>query len=330
MITFHGMKTYPSRMMLVFVCFLVLQGCTECDDDICGYKPETIGLWSDDNSKLAGIFIDYGDDKSPSDNIHSIFTLNPDGSDFSPLYELEGEQVLEYYSSIQNYMILTEPHSSGLGSRRYTKLDLQSLNTEILVTNDQPCLDRQILPSLDGSVLAVVEVTGQEDGYVGDNDSSGSESLYYIHHGNSDDNGGCKSLSMKVYFIDENTGDNIVTFLNENIDLKYYVFKDNIMSIAINMYWSEQGFIFNNSTFIDDYYLLKSDGSYTAYDFPKNCYPLASNSSLLSHNNVQAEVYGFVDKDVYSESAEVELIDMKVTNEPTYISPSAGKEICVL
>jgi hypothetical protein len=316
--------------MLAFVCFLVLQGCTECNDDTCGYKPETVGLWSDDNSKLGGIFIDYGDDKSPSDNTRSIFTLNLDGSDFTPLYKLEGGQYLEYYSSIQNYMILRKPHPDGLGSRQYTKLDLENLNTEILMTNDQPCLDRQILPSLDGSVLAVVEIKGQENGYVGDNDRSGSETLYYIHHGNGDDNGGCKSLSMKVYFIDENTGDNIVTFLNENINLKYYVFKGNIMSIAINMYWSEQGFIFNNSTFIDDYYLLKSDGSSAAYDFPKDCYPLASSSSLISHNNVQADIYGFVDKDVYSEAAEVELIDMKVMSETAYRYPSAGKEICVL
>jgi hypothetical protein len=314
MITLHGMKAYPSRMMFVFVCFLVLQGCTECNDDSCGYQPGTSGLWSDDNSKLAGIFIDYGDDKSPSDNIRSIFTLNPDGSDFNPLYELEDGQYLEYYSSIQNYMILTEPHPSGLGSRLYEKLDLESPNTETLVTNDQPCLDRQILPSLDGSVLAVVEVTGQEDGYLEDKEGIS----------------GCKSLSMTVDFINESTGDKIATFLNENIDLAYHVFPGNIMSIPINMYWSEQGFIFNNSSYNDDHYLLKFDGSYTAYDFPTNCYPLASNSSLISHNNVQAEVYGFLDKDVYSESAEVELIDIKVTNEPTYIYPSAGKDICVL
>jgi hypothetical protein len=102
------------------------------------------------------------------------------------------------------------------------------------------------------------------------------------------------------------------------------------MTIPINMYWSKQGFIFDNATYTDDYYLLKFDGSYTAYDFPKDCYPLASNSSLLSHNNVQAGIYGFVDNNVYSELAEVELIDIKVTNEPTYIFPSAGKEICVL
>jgi hypothetical protein len=185
MITFHGMKTYPSRMILVFVCFLVLQGCTECNDDTCGYNSKTIGLWSDDNSKLAGIFIDYGDDKSTGDNTYSIFTLNPDGSDFDLLYELESKQVLENYSSIQNYMILTTPHPSGLESRRYTKLDLESLNTEILATNDQPCLDRKILPSLDGSVLAVVEVTGQEDGYLDDKDGIS----------------GCKNLSMTVDFI---------------------------------------------------------------------------------------------------------------------------------
>ncbi len=314
MITLHGMKAYPSRMMFVFVCFLVLQGCTECNDDTCGYQPETIGLWSDDNSKLAGIFIDYGDDKSTGDNTYSIFTLNSDGSDFSPLYELESEQVLEFYSSIQNYMILTTLHPSGLESRRYTKLDLESLNTEILATNDQPCHDRKILPSLDASVLAVVEVTGQEDGYLEDKDGIS----------------GCKSLSMTVDFINENTGAKIATFLNENIDLTYHVFPGNIMSIPINMYWSEQGFIFNNSSYNDDHYLLKFDGSYTAYDFPTNCYPLASNSSLISHNNVQAEVYGFVDKDVYSESAEVELIDMKVMGETAYSYPSAGKEICVL
>lgn len=330
MIVFHGMKAYPSKIMLLFVFFLVLQGCGQCNNDACGYKPDTVGLWSDDNSKLAGIFIDYGDDKSTNDNIRSIFTLNPDGSDFSPLYELEGGEYLEYYSTIQNYMILTVPHPFGIGNRLYEKLDLENLNTETLVTNDQPCLDRQILPSLDGSVLAVVEITGQENGYVGDNDRSGSETLYYIHHDNSDNNGGCKNLSIKVYFIDEKTGDNIVTFLNEHINLKYYVFKGNIMSIAINMYWSEQGFIFNNSTFFDDYYLLKLDGSYTAYDFPKDCYPLASSSSLISHNNVQAEIYGFVDKDVYSEAAEVELIDMKVPNEFAHRYPSAGMEICVL
>ena len=330
MITFHGMKSSPSRMMLLSICFIVLQGCGQCDNDICGYKPETVGLWSDDNSNLAGVFTDYGDDTNPGDNTRSIFTLNLDGSDFSPLYKLEGGEYLEYYSSIQNYMILTEPHYTGLGNRQYTKLDLENLNTEIIFTNDQPCLDRQILPSLDGSVLAVVEVTGEENGYVGENDRSGSQTLYYIHHGNSDNNGGCKSLTMKVYFIDEKTGDNIVTFLNEHINLKYFVFKGNIMSIAINMYWSEQGFIFNNSTFFDDYYLLKSDGSNAAYDFPKDCYPLASSSSLISHNNVQAEIYGFVDKDLYSEAAEVELIDMKVTNESEYRYPSAGKEICVL
>lgn len=315
--TFHGMKTYPSRMMLVFFCLLVLQGCTECDDS-CQYEPGVVALWSDDNKKITAAITDYGDDKNKKDNKKSVFTYNADGSDVAHLYELESDQFPVHYSSIQNYMILAKSDSNGMGFKKYYRLDLENNNIETLFINDKECFERRILPSLDSSILAVVDITAE---------------ITPLTQANGEFDVGCKDLSMKVSYFDANNNEEIITFSDYSINVDYYVTPERFISATINMYWSSQGLIVETSLRSEEFLLLKFDGTTSPYDFPKECYALSTSSSYLSQKNIEAKVFTILDDGLYSEENNVELRDFsKLTSVNDSISepPSLGKEICVL
>lgn len=327
-------KEFSEKKLLLIAVFplLFLNGCTECNDETCFYEPGTVALWSDDNTKLAAAFIDYGDSTSPNDNTSAIFTLNVDGSDFSHIYDLESGESLSYYSENYNYILLTTDHLAGLGVREYKKINLDNLNVETLSINDQACFDRKILPSIDGSTLAIVEVTGQENG--GGVDSSDIDAIFTLRRDNSENNSGCHELSVKISFVDINSNEVIQAFKNDNVDVTFFVLPGNIMTVNIDMFWSNQGVIINTTSTSDrGYSLLTLDGASSAYEFPDSCYAVTTGSSYISHENIEAKVFAIIDDGLYSVDNKVELTDLSTADDAEYSAyeyPSLGKDICTL
>jgi hypothetical protein len=334
MTLFREVKKHASKIFLLTVMILsvLLQGC-ECTNDACLYSPGTNALWSDTNEKLALVITDFGDDTSTKDNTASIFIMNADGSNIENIYSLKNNQSLYYYSSAKNYMLLQEFQPDRYGTKNYTRLNLDNLNEEILGTRDKTCFDRHIIPSLDSSILAVVEITGEENGFIGGSDSYDSETLYSIYYNSNESNTGCNNLIMTVDFIDSFSGDYIAGFINNNSNLRYFVYPENTMSVTLSSYWSNDGFIFKNSYFHDDYYLLKQDGTSSVYSFPQDCYPLAVSSAYLSQRNVVAKSYVILDNGVHNKDSKFELTDLSNASQedyPSYSYPSARQDICVL
>lgn len=337
MILFGEAKKYVIRILLASVAmsFSLLQGCAcGIDDDTCNYEPGVVALWSDNNEKLAVVVTDYGDNTSDRDNSRSIATLDLDGSDTSHAMELASEQLLNYFSASNNYMILASENSSSVGIRQYQRLDLDNMNLETLVTSDGTCVHRHVIPSLDGNVLGVVEITGQENGSFVNTDPNYSGMNYQWYYDNADSNTGCNKLVMKVTLIDEETNEVVTEFLNEEISLGYSVSRTNSMSIDLNMYWSNQGLIINTHSVDKTYSIFKLDGSNEAYSFPQNCYPLATSSSYVSKDNERAKVFVILDDGLYSQDNKVELSDLSASSRDDYSwienVPSVGQEICVL
>lgn len=309
--------SFKVTLVVVAVCLLLLQGCTECDDS-CQYEPGIVALWSDDNEKITAAIIDYGDDKNKNDNKRSVFTFNADGSDVTHLYELESDQLPVHYSLIQNYMILAKSNSLGMGFKKYSRLDLENNNIETLFINDKECFERHILPSLDSSIWAIVDITA---------------GITPLIQADGEFDVGCKDLSMKVSYVDAKNNEEIITFSDYNINVDYYVTPERFISAMINMYWSDQGLIVETSFREEEFLLLKFDGTTSPYDFPKDCYALSTSSSYLSQKNIEAKVFTILDNGLYSEENNIELRDfskLKSVNDSISVPPSLGKEICVL
>jgi len=337
MIPFLIIEKCASRILLVFVVIVcsLLQGCAcPSGDDTCNYEPGTVALWSDNNEKLAVVVTDYGDSKSDKDNSRSIATIDLDGSNISHVKELDSEQSLGYYSALKNYMILSSYDISGLRIQQYQRLDLNNLNLETLVTNDDICIHRHLIPSLDGAVLGIIEIAGQENGFYVNNDPDYSATRYHRYSDNADSNTGCNKLTMKVTLVDVDTNETVTEFLNVAINLPYYVSMTNSMSAPLNMYWSNQGLIINTQSQNEIYSIFNSNGSTAIYDLPQNCYPLATSSSDVSQENIRAKAHIILDDGIYSQINKVELTDLsdKISGDYSWQDyvPTVGQEICVL
>ena len=321
------------KLLSVVFTFLLLQGCA-CYDDSCSYEPGTVALWSDNNERLAVVITDYGDDTSTKDNSRSVATLDLGGTNLSHVYSLDSEQYLSYYSVLKNYMILTKDSSSSLGIRQYQRLDLSNLNLETLVTNDKTCTHYHVTPSLDGSVLAIIEVAGQENGFFVNNDPNYSRSHYQVYSSNADSNTGCHKLAMKVTLVNVDNNETITEFLNEQINLSYSVSRTNSMSLNLNVHWSNQGLIINTHSHDKTYTIFNTDGTTADYDFPQDCYPLVTSSSGVSQQNIEAKAFIILDNGIYSQNNTVELTDLSSKSEEDYSwqdhVPTVGQEICVL
>lgn len=325
-----------NKAFITLLIALVIQGCSECKNDACRNRMDRnqVAVWSDDNQTLVFSITDYGDKTSPTDNTRAVFTVSKDGTNVSNIYALSPDETVTYYSSSQEYMIIHADRESNrfTGSKEITKLDLSNFNTEILATNDTPCRETLILPSRDAKILAVVEIEGEENGSITSNDSRSSSTVAKLYHGNEDLNIGCHNLVMNVDFIDAITGERIISFINEGINTQYYVYPGNLMSVSLEHYWSDEGFIFNNISGIEDqYYLLKPNGNYEMYDFPEDCYPLKTSSDLLSHHNIEATAIIVFDDGKYDETTTITYNDLSnVSNGDIYQNKSLGKEICIL
>jgi len=333
-------------LTIVGIFFLaLLQGCACSNDtDTCNYEAGTVALWSDNNEKLAVVVTDYGDSTSVNDNFQSIVTLDLDGRNIAHVYgnsnvlsyeyRLKSEQYLNYYSALKNYIILATNNHSGIGVRQYQRLDLDNLNLETLVTNDETCISRHVLPSLDGAVLAIIEVAGQENGFFVFDDPEYSNVRYKQYFDNADSNTGCNKLTMKVTLVDVDTKEAIAEFLNEEINLSYFVSRTNSMSVDLNMYWSNQGLIIKTNSQNKIYSIFNLESTTAVYDFPKNCYPLATSSSYVSQQNIEAKAFVILDNGIYSTDNKVELTDLSVKGQEydswDHYVPSVGQDICVL
>jgi hypothetical protein len=335
MTLFREIKKQASKALLVvgILCLALLQGCA-CNNDTCPYEPGTVALWSDNNERLSAVITDYGDDTSTKDNLRSVVTLDLDGSNISHVYGLGSEQYLNYYSALKNYMIFSSYGSSGFGIRQYQRLDLDNLNLETLVTSDEACVNRHVVPSLDGSVLAIVEVAGQENGFYVNNDPEYSFIHYQSYFDNADSNTGCNKLTMTVTLVDVDNNETITEFLNEEINLSYSVSRTNSMSVDLKIYWSNQGVIIKSNSQDKIYSMFNLDGTKADYDFPQDCYPLATSSSYVSQQNIEAKAFVILDNGVYSQDNKVELTDLSAKSQEDYSwndhVPSVGQDICVL
>lgn len=337
MIPFLIIEKCASRILLVFVVIVcsLLQGCAcPSGDDTCNYEPGTVALWSDNNEKLAVVVTDYGDSKSDKDNSRSIATIDLDGSNISHVKELDSEQSLGYYSALKNYMILSSYDISGLRIQQYQRLDLNNLNLETLVKSDGVCIHRHVIPSLNGEVLGIIEIAGQENGFFINKYPEYSNVGNQWYPDNADSNTGCNKLTMKVTLVDVDNNETITEFLNVTINLPYYVSLTNSMSVHLNMYWSNQGLIIKTHSTDEIHSIFNPDGSTAIYDLPNNCYPLASTSSEVSQDNIQAKVYVILDNGIYSKNNKVELTDLsdKISDDFSWQDyvPSVGQNICVL
>ncbi|MFT4764753.1 MAG: hypothetical protein ACI9OH_001855 [Oleispira sp.] len=336
-ILFLKTKKCASRILLASIVMgcTLLQGCAcPSGDDTCHYEPGIVALWSDNNEKLAVVVTDYGDSKSDKDNSRSIATVDLDGRNISHVKELDSEQSLGYYSALKNYMILSSYDLSGLRIQQYQRLDLNNLNLETLVTNEDVCIHRHVIPSLDGAVLGIIEIAGQENGFYVNNDPDYSATRYHRYSENADSNAGCNKLTMKVTLVDVDTNETITEFLNVAINLPYYVSLTNSMSVPLNMYWSNQGVIINTHSQDEIYSIFNSNGSTAIYDLPPNCYPLATSSSDVSQENIRAKAHIILDNGIYSKNNKVELTDLsdKASSDFSWQDyvPTVGQEICVL
>lgn len=307
------------QLLAVIVIFLFLQGCA-CNDDSCNYKPGTIAVWSDDNKKMAVIVTDFGDDIKKKDNKHSIFTLNADGSGVAHLYELENDKSVFYYSLIHNYMLLTNTSILNNNFLEYYRLDLNNNNLETIYINETPCFERKILPSKDGSIWAKVDISAESTPLV---------------RGDGEFTVGCKNLTMKVSHVSAIDNEEIASFTEPNLLVGYNVsFPEKAISAKINMYWSDKGLIIETNSQDKIYSIFNLDGTTAAYEFPKNCYPLATSSSIISKNNIEAKAFIVLDNGMYNQDARVELTDLSTKTKENYAwnanVPSVGQEICVL
>lgn len=318
---------------MIIALAVLLFGCTECHNDACIYTPENTAVWSDNNQHLVFTITDYGMNTSKSDNSNGIFTTDLEGNQVEKVWSAEAGQSVAYYSDNYQYMIL-ETHESGFywGVREYTFLDLTNLNSSVMATNDQPCLEQKIIPSLDGAMLAIVNFSGEENGYITDNDSVSVSAKVVTHYGNGDMYIGCKSLSMNIQLVNAHTRTIIAQFVNENMDMKYYIYPLNQMTVNLEAYWSSNGFIFNNNYFGDgQYFLLRPSGEYESYSLPEGCHPLKTSSGLVSQQNIEAKGTIVLDDGKYGELTGLEFTDLKiVADRMEYEYPSLGKEICVL
>jgi hypothetical protein len=106
------------------------------------------------------------------------------------------------------------------------------------------------------------------------------------------------------------------------------------MSANLKMYWSNQGLIINTNHQDKIYSIFNLDGTTTAYNFPQNCYPLATSSSYVSQKNVEARAFVILDNGIYSTDNKVYLKDLSDKSKEDfswdYYVPSVGQDICVL
>jgi hypothetical protein len=155
-----------------------------------------------------------------------------------------------------------------------------------------------------------------------------------VYSSNADSNTGCNKLAMKVTLVNVDNNETITEFLNEQINLSYSVSRTNSMSLNLKVHWSNQGLIINTHSHDKTYTIFNTDGTTANYDFPQDCYPLATSSSGVSQQNIEAKAFIILDNGIYSQNNTVELTDLSSKSEKDYswqdYVPTVGQDICVL
>lgn len=256
-----------TRLLLTTFMCLSLVACigSDCGDD-CGYYAQE-PVWSEDDSKLALTIPDFGDSYEETDNQYFIYTLNIDGSDFSPVYELAKPAHVKSFNHTKSMALLEiDPQRFSETFYGFDWVNFstnQQLNLLQVGPTQKNCFYVDASASLDFSHIAII--------YTPFN-SCNEENTHLV-----------------FFNTDEQTFDDVLEVHNN--------FK-NRFTPSIYYTWTDQGLLVQNyaASSRNEFILLdpatKQVSSYTR--FVESCGNLDTNSTRYSATGLTAEVTGFV------------------------------------
>ena len=150
-----------ARLGLLGALFLGLAGCfgSDCIGDDCSYFQQQ-AVWSQDDLSLALTIPDFGDESASHDNRYYIYTLNTDGSEFSPKYELREPAHVKSYNSDKNMVLLElDPQRYSNTFEGYEWINMNTGERANLLQwgpNNSDCYFVDVSASLDFSFIAII------------------------------------------------------------------------------------------------------------------------------------------------------------------------------
>ena len=262
-------------------------GCTNCWEDSCRYQQEKQAIWSEDDKKLGLVIEDLGEKQTKKDNHYFLYTLELDGSNFNKIIETEFGESISYLNTQYQYAILTYDLYYGSIDKYYKQVNF-TLGTSTVIANvaGQPCLDYQVIPSLDGAYLARIKIQGQ------------------VNEAGTD----CHSVSVVVDFIDSVTSQISAQATSINPEFHYSVYEENLLKANFYASWTNTGIIlsqFDSVNISTPHAIIETDGTVLEYSKPEGCGWHETSSSIYSEEGTRALVTGLVG----AIDAKVELVE---------------------
>jgi hypothetical protein len=269
----------------VLIC--LLSGCSACltgeesrDDQCGGDSPTQQGIWSFEQNQLVASVMDFGSTKKRSDNQTHLYQLNKDGTDFQQISVTDAHPL--YFSETFDYLIAGIPRSRYPGYQQLIRFTLSNGNEEMLLDNSDACQYREILPSLDGVIWAVLSLTG---------DYSASQNT-------------CENISVSLSMRRFDSLDPLFSVQSQSPTFPFGVWDGNIMFSRAQYFWINEGLVVQ---YFDkdptQATLIKIDGSIQDIRFDQVCEKQISTSGPISQLGERARVTGFIG----SRQAHVEL-----------------------
>lgn len=150
-----------ARLGLLCALFLGLTGCFGMDGtgaDSSYFQQQAV--WSQDDQSLALTIPDFGDESASHDNRYYIYTLNTDGSEFSPKYELSEPAHVKSYNSDKNMVLLElDPQRYSNTFEGYEWINLNTSERVNLLQfgpSNSSCYFINASASLDFSFIAII------------------------------------------------------------------------------------------------------------------------------------------------------------------------------
>jgi hypothetical protein len=281
--------------ILIILLFCSLSGCSECNDDTCGYHAEKSAVWSEDDEKLALVIDELGENKTKSDNSYYLYTVDLGGSNFEKILEIQASISLLFYNIKNQYLILRQVNSSGVKS--FYQIDLTQKTSSLIVsTEGEACLDYKVIPSLDGDHIAIVKFQGSEAPTPRAISSRSISSAPYAATSVYSSKF-CSGLTLEVDFIDSLTGTIVgqASSLNPYIPFMIY-FDGNIIDMDLDATWTQSGLIIPNYDVINmssGYAHVGLDGAASEYSTTLECGQHETSSGLYAKDGTGASVIGF-------------------------------------